>query len=35
VQFKDWYSAITLSPDERSIAATDIAGSVHVWSFDE
>jgi len=34
-QFKDWYSAITLSPDERSIAATDIAGSVHVWSFDE
>jgi len=30
-QFKDWYSAVALSPDERTVAATDIAGAIHVW----
>lgn len=30
-QFKDWISAIALSPDETHLAATDIAGIVHVW----
>jgi len=32
-QFKDWFSAVALSPDERFAAATDIAGLVHVWEF--
>ena len=32
-QFKDWISAIALSPDQRTLAATDIGGWVHVWSF--
>jgi len=31
-QFKDWLSAIALSPDESRLAAADIAGIVHVWS---
>ncbi len=30
-QFKDWLSAIALAPDQRTLAATDIAGLVHVW----
>ena len=30
-QFKDWLSAITLSPDGTRVAAADIAGLVHVW----
>jgi WD40 repeat protein len=30
-QFKDWLSAVALSPDQRTIAATDIAGIVQVW----
>jgi len=30
-QFKDWLSAVALSPDETTLAATDIAGLVHVW----
>ncbi|HEX3149338.1 MAG TPA: hypothetical protein VHR66_14790 [Gemmataceae bacterium] len=30
-QFKDWLSAVALSPDERWLAASDIAGMVHVW----
>jgi WD40 repeat protein len=30
-QFKDWLSAIALSTDERYLAASDIAGLVHVW----
>ena len=30
-QFKDWLSAVALSPDEQFLAATDIAGLVHVW----
>lgn len=33
-QFKDWFSAVALSPDERFIAAADIAGQVHVWEFE-
>lgn len=33
-QFKDWFSAVALSPDERFIAAADIAGLVHVWEFE-
>ncbi len=33
-QFKDWFSAVAISPDERSLAAADIAGMVHVWEFD-
>ena len=32
-QFKDWFSAVALSPDERTVAASDIAGLVHVWGF--
>lgn len=32
-QFKDWLSAVALSPDEQWIAASDIAGIVHVWQF--
>ena len=30
-QFKDWLSAIALSPDQQWVAAADIAGMVHVW----
>lgn len=30
-QFKDWLSAVALSPDGKTIAATDIAGLIHVW----
>lgn len=30
-QFKDWFSAVALSPDEQWIAAADIAGLVQVW----
>jgi WD40 repeat protein len=32
-QFKDWFSAISLSPDQRWLAAADIAGIVHAWEF--
>jgi len=32
-QFKDWFSAIALSPDERTLAAADIAGMIQVWDF--
>lgn len=31
-QFKDWLSAVALSPGEKYLAAADIAGKVHVWS---
>jgi WD40 repeat protein len=31
-QFKDWLSALSISADGRYLAATDIAGLVHVWS---
>lgn len=30
-QFTDWLSAISLSPDERWLAAADISGHVQVW----
>lgn len=30
-QFKDWFSAVTISPDEQTIAAADIAGLIQVW----
>ena len=30
-QFKDWLSALAVSPDESTVAAADIAGLVHVW----
>lgn len=33
-QFKDWFSALALSPDQRFVAAADIAGSIQVWSLD-
>lgn len=31
-QFKDWLSALAVSPDQKTVAATDIAGLIHVWS---
>lgn len=31
-QFKDWFSALALSPDQRLVAAADIAGSIQVWT---
>jgi len=31
-QFKDWLSALAVSPDGRTLAAADIAGLVHVWT---
>jgi WD40 repeat protein len=31
-QFKDWLSAVAISPDEQMIAAADIAGMIQVWS---
>ena len=33
-QFKDWITSIALSPDQRTLAATDIGGWVHVWTFE-
>jgi len=30
-QFKDWIHAIAISPDQKTVAAADIAGMVHVW----
>ncbi len=30
-QFKDWMHAIAISPDQKTVAAADIAGMVHVW----
>jgi WD40 repeat protein len=30
-QFKDWLHAIAISPDQRLVAAADIAGMVQVW----
>lgn len=32
-QFKDWFSAVALSPDEKALAVADIAGLVQVWAF--
>lgn len=31
-QFKDWLSAVAISPDEKTIAAADIAGMIQIWS---
>ena len=30
-QFKDWLHALAISPDQKTVAAADIAGMVHVW----
>lgn len=30
-QSKDWFSAVTLSPDERALAVADIGGMIQVW----
>ena len=30
-QFKDWISAIAISPDQKRVAGADIAGFVHIW----
>jgi WD40 repeat protein len=32
-QSKDWFSAVALSPDQRTLAVADIAGLVQVWEF--
>lgn len=32
-QFKDWLSALSLSPDQRFLAAADIGGMVQVWEY--
>ncbi len=32
-QFKDWLMAVALSPDQQTIAAADMAGQIHVWSW--
>lgn len=32
-QFKDWFNAVALSPDQRTLAVADIAGLVQVWDF--
>lgn len=31
-QFKDWFYAVAISPDQTKLAAADIAGIVHVWN---
>lgn len=33
-QFTDWLSAISLSPDERWLAAADISGHVQIWQLE-
>jgi WD40 repeat protein len=33
-QFKDWLSSLAISPDQKRVAATDIAGLIHIWSLD-
>ena len=32
-QFKDWITAISLSPDQRTLAGADMGGLVQVWKF--
>ena len=32
-QFKDWFHALSFSPDGTRIAAADMAGFVHIWQF--
>jgi WD40 repeat protein len=34
-QFKDWLSALAISTDQKTVAATDIAGLVHVWGLSD
>lgn len=31
-QFKDWLSSLAVSPDQKTVAASDIAGLIHVWA---
>jgi WD40 repeat protein len=33
-QFKDWLNALAIAPDQKTVAATDIAGLVHVWALE-
>ena len=33
-QFKDWFTALAVSPDEMWLAAADLAGLVHIWRLD-
>lgn len=33
-QFKDWIHAVALSPDQKWLAAADIAGHVQLWKLD-
>jgi WD40 repeat protein len=33
-QSKDWFSAVALAPDQRTLAAADISGLVQVWDFE-
>lgn len=30
-QFKDWLHAVAVAPDQKSVAAADVAGMLHVW----
>ena len=32
-QFKDWFHALSFSPDGTRIAVADMAGYIHVWEF--
>ena len=32
-QFKDWFHALSFSPDGTSIAVADMAGYIHLWEF--
>lgn len=32
-QFKDWFHAISFSPDGTRVAAADMAGFIHIWQF--
>ena len=31
-QFKDWFSSLAISADQQAVAASDIAGYIHVWT---
>lgn len=31
-QFKDWLSSLAIAGDQQTVAATDIAGLIHVWA---
>ncbi|MFN3151351.1 WD40 repeat domain-containing protein [Bremerella sp.] len=33
-QFKDWIHAIAISPDQKKVAAADIAGMIHIWQLE-